>query len=171
MPPPSRARTERGRRDRFGRGRSREASRRERRRPDDAEYGLLYDVVAGRNRLAHGSPFDAGCIIGAFSAGRTVDALDAGCVVSALGARRTVDALDAGCIVSALGARGIVSAVSAGRTFRAFSTWCLVGPIDAGRAFGRRLLTLQIEKLRQWREALADDLARLGRYPPHDLAR
>jgi hypothetical protein len=68
------ARTRRRGRDGFDSGGSREAGGPERRWPNDAEYGLFHDGVAGCNRFANGS---------SVGGGRIFDALGAGCAVSA----------------------------------------------------------------------------------------
>jgi len=116
MHPGSRARTGRRRRDGLGSGGRREAGRPERRWADDAEHGLLDDVVTGGNRVAGGSFLDAGCFVDAVSAGRTVSA---GRIVDAVSAGRTASA---GCFVGA---------IDAGRA------------VSAGRTAGRRLLARQ----------------------------
>lgn len=135
MHPFSCARTGRRRRDGFGSDGSRETGRPERRRPDDAEHGLVYDVVAGRKRVADGNALDAWCIISAVDARRIVDAVGAGRIVGARSAWRAVDtgssfdAFSAGCTVDT------------GRSVGAVSAWCAVdtgrsvGALSAGRRF------------------------------------
>jgi hypothetical protein len=121
MHPSSRPCAERRRRGGFGSGGSREAGRPERHWSDDAEHGFLDDVVAGRNRLAGGRPLDAGRIVDAVDAGRSVGTLNAGGIVDA---GRSVSTLSAGCIVDAIDAGRSVSTLSAGC---AFSAGCTAG--------------------------------------------
>ncbi len=129
MYPSLRARTERRGRDGFGSGGSREAGWPERRRPNDAEHGLLDDGVAGRNRLADASPLNSGRIVDAW---RSIATLSTGCSVGAVDAWRTVgalrarDALCAGRAVGALSAGDALCAkfaVGAVRSLGSVSAW------------------------------------------------
>jgi hypothetical protein len=71
----SHARTRRRRSYGFGSGGSCEAGRPDRRWPNDAEYGLFTDVVAGCNRFADGRAIGGGRIVDTLGAGSAIDAV------------------------------------------------------------------------------------------------